>query len=169
MFVNMRFCSCWEKTGGDSKSAGTWYLEGSTPPPGTNQFNSLRELCDSWGSSGCGVCNCRNFTIRKRSEKIRVGANVIRLMTIVGIVLLTLSALLVGANWFGIISARHPRVGFSCVPILGGLLGCVGFLLIPKLRLTAFIPPLVDIGFVPTLCVLFVHVLRSNANGARRE
>src|SRR5215471_5496310 len=41
----------------DSKSAGTWYLGGSTPPPGTMQFNNLRVSADSSGAGRCRVCN----------------------------------------------------------------------------------------------------------------
>lgn len=75
-------------------------------------------------------------------------------------VFLTLGALLTGANYIGIAHARRTHVGFSCIPLLGGVLGCAGFLLLPGLRLFAFIPPLMDIGCVPMLLALLVHILR---------
>jgi len=84
----------------------------------------------------------------------------VRLLTIAATVFLTLGTLLTGANYVGIARARRTQVGFSCVPILGGLLGCAGFLLLPKVRLLGFIPPLVDPGCVPMMLALLVHALR---------
>jgi hypothetical protein len=90
-----------------------------------------------------------------------------RVPTIAAAVFLTLGVLLTGGNYIGIAQARRTQVGFSCIPILGGVLGCAGFLLLPRLRLFAFIPPLVDIGCVPMLLALLVHVLRRKPDGAR--
>jgi len=81
------------------------------------------------------------------------------MLTIAAAVFLTSSVLLTELNYVGIAQSRRKQVGFSCIPILGGLLGCAGFLLIPRVRFFAFIPPL-DPGCVPTLLALLVHVLR---------
>ncbi len=86
-----------------------------------------------------------------------------RLLTIAAVIFLGLSAFLVAGNWLGIAEARRTKVGFSCVPILGGLFGGVGFLLLPRLRLLALLPPVVDIGCVPMLVALLVHIVRSKA------
>ena len=68
------------------------------------------------------------------------------MLTIAAAVFLSLGTLLTLGNYIGIVQARRAQVGFSCVPILGGSLGCAGFLLLPKVRLFAFIPPLVNAG-----------------------
>jgi hypothetical protein len=78
----------------------------------------------------------------------------VNVMTVAAAVFLTLGALLAGLNFIGILQARRKQVGFSCIPILGGLLGSVGFLLLPRFRLFALIPPLVDPG-----CVLMIALL----------
>jgi hypothetical protein len=59
-------------------------------------------------------------------------------------VCLTLGILLTVGNYIGIVYAWRKHVEFSCIPILGGLFGCTGFLLLPRIRLFAFIPPLAD-------------------------
>jgi hypothetical protein len=82
-----------------------------------------------------------------------------RLPTIVPAMLLTLGAILSVGNYVGIVHARRKHVGFSCIPIVGGLLGCAGFLLPPRLKLFAFLPPLMDIGCMPMLFALLVHLL----------
>ena len=83
-----------------------------------------------------------------------------RLPTFAAAVFVTLGAILVVGNYVGIAHARRKHVGFSCIPILGGLLGGTGFLLLPRLKLFALIPPLVDIGCVPMLFALLVHLVR---------
>jgi hypothetical protein len=89
-----------------------------------------------------------------------------RVQTIAAAVLLTLGTLLTVGNYVGIAHARRARVGFSCIPVLGGLLGCVGFLLLPRMRLFAFIPLLVDPGGIMML-VLLVHIFRKEPRASR--
>ena len=81
-------------------------------------------------------------------------------------VLLSLSGFLIAGNHVGIVQARRTHVGFSCVPFLGGLFGSAGFLLLPRVRLFAFIPPLVDAGCVLMVLALLVHIFRRDANGS---
>jgi hypothetical protein len=83
-----------------------------------------------------------------------------RLTTITAAVFLTLGAILIVGNYAGIAHARRKQVGFSCIPILGGLFGCAGFLLLPRLRLLALVPPLIDPGFVPMMFALLVGFIR---------
>lgn len=78
-----------------------------------------------------------------------------------------LSAFLIGGNYLGIAWARLTNAGFSCIPILLGLLGCAGFLLLPKIRLLAFIPPLVDPSWVLLVFALLVHILKKDLDGSR--
>jgi hypothetical protein len=88
-------------------------------------------------------------------------------MTITAAVFLTLGTLLTAGNHFGIAQARRKRVGFSCIPILGGLFGCIGFLLLPRIRLFAFIPLLVDPGCAMTLAAL-VRLLKKGPKAFRQ-
>lgn len=89
------------------------------------------------------------------------------MLTIAAGVSLALAAFfIIACNYIGIVHSRRTRVGFSCVPIIGGVLGGVGFLLLPRLKLFAFIPPLVDIGCVPILCALLVYILRRKPDSA---
>ena len=83
-----------------------------------------------------------------------------RLPTIAAAVFLTLGAILIAGNYAGIAHARRKQVGFSCVPVFGGLFGCVGFLLLPRAKFLAFIPPLIDPGFVAMMFALFVGLIR---------
>ena len=85
-----------------------------------------------------------------------------RVQTIAAVLLLSLSAFVIGGNLLGIVQARRTHVGFSCVPFLGGLFGCVGFLLLPRIRLLAFIPLLADPGCVMVLALL-VLILRKDS------
>ena len=89
-----------------------------------------------------------------------------RVLTIAAAVFLTVGTLLTAGNYVGILQARRRCVGFSCVPILGGLFGCVGFLLLPRMRLFAFMPLLVDPGCVMMLAVL-VRLLRKGPSALR--
>lgn len=89
-----------------------------------------------------------------------------RVLTIAAAVFLTFGTLLTVGNYVGIAHARRTRVGFSCIPILGGLFGCVGFLLLPRIRLFAFIPLLVDPGCVMMLAFL-VRFLRKGPKASR--
>ena len=75
------------------------------------------------------------------------------------LIFLGVGAALIGGNYFGIAKAQRARVGYSCLPILGGLSGCVGFLLIPRFRLLALLPVLVDPGCL-MLLVLLWYVVR---------
>ena len=84
-----------------------------------------------------------------------------RVLTISAAVFLTSGALLTVGNYVGIVQAKRNLVGFSCIPILGGLFGCVGFLLLPRMRLFAFIPLLADPGCVMMLALL-VRALRKD-------
>jgi hypothetical protein len=86
--------------------------------------------------------------------------DVMRVQTIMAVVLLGLSAFLIGGNYVGIVRAKLTKVGFSCIPILGGLSGCAGFLLLPGMRLFAFIPLLVDPGGLLMLLPLLLHILK---------
>jgi hypothetical protein len=43
-------------------------------------------------------------------------------------------AIVTVGNYFGIVYAKFNRANYSCIPILGGLLGSVGLLATPKLR-----------------------------------
>jgi hypothetical protein len=90
----------------------------------------------------------------------------VRVQTIAAGVLLTLGALLTVGNYIGIAHAKRARVGFSCIPIFGGLFGCVGFLLLSRMRYFAFIPLLVDPGCVMVLALL-VHILRKDPKISR--
>ena len=94
-------------------------------------------------------------------------AELMHVQTIAAVVLLSLSAFLIGGNYLGIAWARRTNAGFSCIPILGGLLGCAGFLLLPKIRLLAFIPPLVDPGCVLLVVALLVRILKKDLDGSR--
>jgi len=92
-----------------------------------------------------------------------------RLPTTAAAVFLTLGAILIVGNYVGIVQARRKHVGFSCIPVLGGLLGCAGFLSLPRLWPFGFIPQLVDIGCVPLLFAslhLLHHVLRRKREGS---
>jgi hypothetical protein len=89
-----------------------------------------------------------------------------RAETITAAVFLTLGVLLTLGNYVGIAQAMRKRAGFSCIPILGGLFGCVGFLLLPRIRLFAFIPLLGDPGNVMTLAAL-VPLLRKGPKAFR--
>lgn len=84
-----------------------------------------------------------------------------RVQVVAAVVLLRLGGLLILGNWLEFSKARRTGLGFSCVPILGGLFGCIGFLLLPKLRVFAFIAPLADLGCVPMLVALALHLVRS--------
>ena len=77
-----------------------------------------------------------------------------RVLTIAAAGFQTLGAVLTVGNYAGIAWARRNHVGFSCIPILGGLFGCIGFFLLPRMRLFAFIPLLVDPGCVMMLVLL---------------
>ena len=81
-----------------------------------------------------------------------------RLPTIAAAVFLTLGAVLIVGNYVGIAHARRKQVGFSCIPILGGLLGCIGLLLIPRVRLFAFLPLVADPGCLPMLLALVLFI-----------
>jgi hypothetical protein len=83
-------------------------------------------------------------------------------LTIAAVVLLGVGSLVTVGNWVGVAHAWWARVGFSCVPILGGLSACVGLLLIPRVRPFAFIPLLADFGCMPMVLALLVHVLRKH-------
>lgn len=89
------------------------------------------------------------------------------MLTIAAAVSLTLGILLTVGNYIGIVYAWRKHVGFSCIPILGGLFGCTGFLLLPRIRLFAFIPPLADPGCVLMLLALLVHILKKDLGGSR--
>ena len=84
-----------------------------------------------------------------------------REQTIAAVTLLSLGALPILVNWMGFEKARRTGVGFSSVPILSGFFGCMGLLLLPSLRMFAFIPPLVDLGCLPTLAALVAKLLSS--------
>ena len=91
-----------------------------------------------------------------------------RLMTILAALFLGLGALIAFGNYLGIVRARRTHVGFSCVPILGGLFGCVGlFLLLPRIRHFAFVPLLVDPGCLPLLFALLAHLLKTGLKASR--
>ena len=87
-------------------------------------------------------------------------------VAITAAVFLTLGSLLTVGNYIGIAQARSKRAGFSCIPILGGLFGCVGFLLLPRMRLCAFIPFLIDPGCAMILALL-VRLLRKDPKASR--
>ena len=80
---------------------------------------------------------------------------------------LILGTLLTAGNYLGILYAWRRRVGFSCIPLLGGLFGCTGFLLLPRIRLFALIPPLVDPGCVLMLLALLVRIIKKDLGGSR--
>src|SRR5581483_424118 len=55
----------------DSKSAGTWYLGGSTPPPGTTIYSSrgkAAEIVDRSRSSAHGDGRIFNVPVRRHRE-----------------------------------------------------------------------------------------------------
>lgn len=62
------------------------------------------------------------------------------MLRVVGAAFLGLRGLLVSGNYWGIVQARRTRTNFSCIPILGGLFGCVGTLFLRKSRWRAFYP-----------------------------
>jgi hypothetical protein len=90
----------------------------------------------------------------------------VRAVTITAAVFPTLGTLLSVGNYLGIVRARRKHVGFSCIPILGGLFGCVGFLLLPRIRLFAFVPLVADPGCVMVLALL-VRLLRKDPKASR--
>ena len=47
------------------------------------------------------------------------------------VVLAALSALTIGANWFGVVNAVRSHSSYSPIPIIGGILGCSALLLVP--------------------------------------
>jgi hypothetical protein len=129
----------------------------------------MGNACQSRVSAGATfrtiLANCRNILItlingNSATQPICCVLAVMRLPTIAAAVFLTLGAILIGGNYAGITHARRKQVGFSCVPILGGLFGCVGFLLLPRAKFLAFIPPLIDPGFVPMMFALLVGLIR---------
>jgi hypothetical protein len=81
-----------------------------------------------------------------------------RVLTVAAAVFLTLGAILIVGNYVGIAYARRKQVGFSCIPILGGLLGCIGLLLIPRVRSFAFLPLVADPGCLPMLLALALFI-----------
>lgn len=89
-----------------------------------------------------------------------------RVATITAAVFLTLGALLTVENYLGIAQVWRKHVRFSCIPILGGLSGWAGFLLLPEMRRFAFIPLLVDPGCVMMLALL-VRLLRKGPKASR--
>jgi hypothetical protein len=86
--------------------------------------------------------------------------------TITIAVFLISGTLLTLGNYLGIVQAWRKHVGFSCIPILGGLFGCLGFLLLPRTRLFAFIPLLADPACVMVLALL-VRLLRKGPKASR--
>jgi hypothetical protein len=87
-------------------------------------------------------------------------------LTIAAAVSLTLGTYITAGNYVGIVVARCTGVGFSCIPVLGGLFGCVGFLLLQRMRLFAFIPPLIDPGCV-MITALLISLLRKDPKASR--
>lgn len=98
--------------------------------------------------------------------------NVIDLMraqTIAAVVFLGIGTLVTVGKYIGIAQARRTRVGYSCIPLLGGLFGCAGLLLIPKGRVFSFLPLLADIGCVPMMLALLVYVLKRGPDPSRNQ
>ena len=87
-------------------------------------------------------------------------------LSIAAAVSLTLGTYITAGNYVGIVVARRTGVGFSCIPVLGGLLGGIGFLLLPRMRLFAFIPPLIDPGCV-MMFALLIRLLRKDPKASR--
>ena len=87
-------------------------------------------------------------------------------------VLLGLGCFVTVGNWVGRAHALWTRVGYSCVPILGGLCACVGLPLIPRVKPFAFIPLLLDLGCVPMVLAgvlaLLVYGLRKLRDALRQ-
>lgn len=81
------------------------------------------------------------------------------MLRVLGAILLGLGGLLTFGNYWGIAQARRTKTHFSCIPILGGLFGCVGMVLVAKVRWLAFIPPLADVGCMPMLLALAFFLL----------
>jgi hypothetical protein len=87
-------------------------------------------------------------------------------LSIAAAVSLTLGTYITAGNYVGIVVARRTGVGFSCIPVLGGLLGCVGFLLLPRIRFFGFVPPLIDPGCV-MMFALLIRLLRKDPKASR--
>lgn len=81
------------------------------------------------------------------------------MLSVVGGVFLGFGGFLTLGNYWGIAQARRTKSNFSCIPILGGLFGCVGWVLFAKPRWLAFIPLFADPGSMPMFFALTVFFL----------
>lgn len=81
------------------------------------------------------------------------------MLRVVGGVFLGLGGFLALGNYWGIAQAQRTKTNFSCIPILGGLFGSVGWVLFAKSRWLAFIPLFADPGSMPMVLALIVFVL----------
>ena len=88
------------------------------------------------------------------------------MLKVTAAVFLALGTLLTMGNYLGIVQARRKHGGFSFIPILGGGFGCIGFLLLPRIRLFAFIPLVADPGCVMVLALL-IRLLRKDPKESR--
>src|SRR5579864_3373815 len=104
---------------------------------------------------------------KQRNSPYLLRSGCVRLLSIAAALFLFFGALLTGANYFGIAQACRTRVGFSCIPILGGLLGCAGFLMLLTVRTCAFITPFVEPGCLPTMLAVVVHIIRQKSSSFR--
>lgn len=81
------------------------------------------------------------------------------MLKVVGAVLLGVGGLLTFGNYWGIAQARRTKTNFSCIPILGGVFGYVGLLLLTQSRWLAFIPLFADVGCMPMVLALAFFLL----------
>lgn len=91
------------------------------------------------------------------------------LVYIVSIVLILFSLYIIVMNWCGELAPLFGRKRGSWVPLVGGLLGALGFAIAPwnELRRLWYVPLLVDWGSLPgVLFTIFYYLV---LRGSRKE
>jgi hypothetical protein len=78
----------------------------------------------------------------------------------ISFLLIIVGAAVTVGNCLGIARAKVSKVNYSCIPLVGGLLGSIGFSAAPKVRMCAWVPLVIDPGCLPMLVMTVVRLLK---------
>ena len=67
-------------------------------------------------------------------------------LPIAGAVCLLISAIVIATNWIGMLRNFFFKRPYSMIPLIGGLIGAIGFLMFARLRSVFWLPLLADPG-----------------------
>jgi hypothetical protein len=86
-----------------------------------------------------------------------------RFFAIAGVISLCASSIAIAANWTGILRYVFARRNYSMIPIVGGVAGSVGLLLLGRWRAFLWVPLVADPGCAWLGVMLIVRRLKHSS------